>query len=585
MSVLDFVSGFLPLTVLLLVGWTLVRLVGSRKDSTSGNPAVSVRRAVLYGLLFIAIMVAMQGVVTLAQQLIDRGEGTNSEIAGAAAFVIVGVPVSLLLLRVVVRRLRTDPDEPDSFAWTFYLNLMLLTTLVAAMVSTQTVLRGLFGGDGSIEFDLAGFVAAAVWASIWAGHWFVLRRVFGVGGDFHLSIGSIVGLIVLTVGAAGVIYVAADELYSLITDDVDRFRRGPEFGGWAATTIVGAVVWSWYWIARYRSSPRSLLWFVTVVPIGSLAGFVAAVVAFTSLIIVVAVSVLGDPKSSEATRHFDSLPGWSAALIVGFVTWWYHRAQLRERGSEPERNDAVRSYDYLISAAASVTAVLGVVLLTAEALSAGSTDPNRVIAGAAMVGVGMALWSWSWGALRAELAVHRLAELQSPLRRVYVFSVLGAAAAASLLAAVLVLAKGLEDLLDSNLSRWTVHDNRYAAAVLAAASGVAWFHGRIYRSERDDYEPGTASGEPEQQKRVILVTPDGVELARDLESTAGISAVVWHRNDDVHAPAIDLELLGRQIAAQPGADLVVLIGDDGPLIIPVDGEFVEQGFGDLRPCR
>jgi hypothetical protein len=81
------------------------------------------------------------------------------------------------------------------------------------------------------------------------------------------------------------------------------------------------------------------------------------------------------------------------------------------------------------------------------------------------------------------------------------------------------------------------------------------------------------------------VTPDGAALARDLESETGISTVVWHRTDDVHAPAIDFELLGQQIAAQSGDDLVVLIGDDGPVIIPVDGEFVEQGFGDLRPCR
>lgn len=164
------------------------------------------------------------------------------------------------------------------------------------------------------------------------------------------------------------------------------------------------------------------------------------------------------------------------------------------------------------------------------------------------------------------------------------FSVLGSAAIGSLLAAVVVLAKGLEDALDSNVTRWTLHDNRFALAVLVVASIVAWFHVRVYLAERNDYEPAGEQHLPQPPKRVVLATPD-IDLARELESTTGISAVVWHRNDQVHAPAIDLARLGAQITSQSGDELVVVIGADGPLVIPVDANSISCASGDLRPCR
>ena len=184
------ILGFLPFVLLIAIVWAIVNASASRRhgnsDQTTPDPSTSVRRVVLYGLLFVTMSLAANGVTAVVREVLEQDRRSNSELAQAISLLVVGVPSFLLLLRFVDARLRTKPDESVAIAWSIYLNAALLTTLVAAMVSSQSFLSTLWGRDGEVTFDSPELTAAVVWAGLWALHWFHLVRRHGIAGDLNI---------------------------------------------------------------------------------------------------------------------------------------------------------------------------------------------------------------------------------------------------------------------------------------------------------------------------------------------------------------------------------------------------------------
>ncbi len=565
MEAIPVLTSLLPLAVLALVVWLAVRTFGQRGPDGGADPAVTLRRLFLYGLLYVTLLVAAQGLIELFRELLEDEDRSNAALARALAFLVVGGPACAGLVWYVDRRLTGDPEERTSLAWTVYLNGALLTTLIGSMIESQEVLRLALAPSERRRFASEALAAAIIWTGLWAGHWF-LRRRHGIRGDLDLSIGTVFGLAPLAVGLAGMLTIAGDELYDLITDDPVTGRGGPAFGSFVATAVVGGVTWTWYWLLRYRTATRTGLWYVTVLPIGALAGFVATVSMAATVGYTVAVWFLGDPDSSEAVRHFEPLPAFLAILAVGAATLAHHRSLLRV---ETERNDAIRSYDYLLALAALVSAVAGAVLLLVAVFSIGrSALANTVIAGITLVAVGTPVWFTFWSRIQRHIAIARLVELRSPLRRAYLFSIFGIGGLAVLIAVLAVLTSVFEDLLDGTVDRETLQDNRVGVAVVLAVTGVAWYHFRVYRAERPDYEPPPPPPPPPPTKRVVLVSPQPGDLARELAEATGASVVPWHRTDLAGPPSSALDELSQLIADRSEQDLLVVVGDDGPVVIP-----------------
>ncbi len=588
MEAIPIIVGMLPLAALALVAWALIRGFGRGRPDTTVDVAASVRRFFLYGLLYVTLLVAAQGLVELASELLaDADDRSTSGLARSLAFLVVGGPACAGLVRYVDQRLRRQPTEARSPAWTIYLNAALLTTLLGTMIEGHAVLLAMMASepDGRVEAD--SIVAVVIWGALLAGHWFVLLQRHGVDGDYHLAIGTLVGLVPMVIGLAGVLHVGADEIYTAVSNDPLTRRGGPSFGAWAATAIVGGGAWAWYWLTHYRKARRSLLWYIVVVPIGSLAGFVATVAMVAAMAYIVAVWFLGDPGAVEAVRHFDPLPALGGVLAVGVLSLLYHRSLL---GAERTRNDATRSADYVLSMAALVSAVIGTTLLLTTVIDIGRwAVANTVIAGSIMVAVGVPLWLRFWGTIGRHLAADRRAELRSPLRRIYLFSLFGIGGLTALISVLVVLTGGFEDLLEGNVSRTTLHDNRVGLALILSVTGVAWYHFGIYRAERADYEsssPAAATSDPPttplapsvqppppspiggEPQRIIVVSADGQDLSRDLAAATGASVVRWRRTDGEQTPAVDLPRLSELIAESPSDDVLVLVGESGPRVIP-----------------
>ncbi len=552
----------------ILAGWMVLRMARS-PDEGDRDPATMVRRLFLYGLLYAAVVLVAQGVIESSREILEAEQRSNTALARALSFLIVGLPVTALLGRYVDRRLAASSGERRALAWTVYLNAVLATALLGFVLEGHATLHGAFATSAvDREFEPSHLVAAVVWGGLWVTHWFGLKRRHGAIGDLHLAIGTIVGLVPLAVGFGGITRIGAEEIYDAATNDPETARTEPTFAYLLALFVVGAVVWAWYWLGNYRKAQRTDVWYVTVVPVGALAGFVATIVGLTMAINTVAVWYVGEPDTATAVRHFDSLPVLAGLVVAGLVCWLYHRWEL---GPDPERGPAIQVYDYLLAFAALVASVVGVAMLLVALFDSGpGSMVNVAVGGATMVVVAGPVWTLFWTRIGRSIRVEPARETASPVRRVYLFTLFGVGGLMVLISSLAVLFTTIEDALDGSLSRQTIHDDRVGLAVLLTVTGVAWYHFQVYRAERPDVERAIRdrSGEPTFRRRVFLVSAGDADLACHLTDVSGMPVVHWQRTDHVATGPVDIDDLDRRLADQSSDDVLVLLGPDGPTVIP-----------------
>ena len=506
MEAIPVLVSLIPLALIVLVGWAIVRAVGRAGPARPSDPATIVRQLFVHGLLFAGVLVVTQGAIELIGELAEPGDDrSTATMARALAFLVVGIPLLAALARSVDRRLRIDDDEHRSMAWTVYLNAVLLVGLFGAMIEAQSVLQGAMASPAERSFEGARLATFVVWALVWSAHWFHFRRRYRPIGDLDLAIGTVVGLAPLALGVGGLVSVATHELYAAAVDD-PGLGDGPSFDDWAATAIVGAAVWSWYWLVRFRRSARTEAWYTTVVPIAALGGFVATIVGLASAGYLVVVWLVGDPDATTAARHFDDVPVLAGVVGAGGATLWYHRSLL---GPATERNTPIRAYDHVLALAALVAGVAGLtVLLSAVLADPSSPAANTLIAGATLTAVGGPTWWRVWARIEryanSDRPEVRAAELSSPLRRVYLVLVFGLGATVVVVALLTVLTVVFEDLLDGTVSRSTLDDGRIGIGLVLSVAGAAWYHYRIHRRDRSRGQARQASPTP---RRAAAPTP------------------------------------------------------------------------------
>ncbi|MDG2114065.1 MAG: DUF5671 domain-containing protein, partial [Actinomycetota bacterium] len=331
----EVIGGVLPLVVLGTIIWVIVRTARRHRgtDPEEVDQAATIRRLFVYGLLFTTLMMSASGAVLVLQELLDSNSDRvrdRSALAFGLALVIVAAPTYSALLHHVRGRLRHDATrhEGRSFAWAGYLNLSLIVSLIATVVTTHEMFETLFGVS---DFEVETVAPVAVWGVVWATHWFWLKAQFGLPGDVHLAAGSLTGLITLSVGLWGLVFAGGEAVYSSLVKEVPRGHPEPGLVGPVIATLIGAAAWTFHWLSQYQRSERTNVWHVYVVLVGGLGGLVTAIGAAATSGYCLLVWFVGDPSSSLPSRHFEDLTGAGATLLVGVVVWQYHRYAIQQQ--------------------------------------------------------------------------------------------------------------------------------------------------------------------------------------------------------------------------------------------------------------
>jgi hypothetical protein len=282
---------------------------------------------------------------------------------------------------------------------------------------------------------------------------------------------------------------------------------------------------------------------------------------------------LGSPASDQAAEHFRSAPASAAALLVGALVWWYHRAVLAE-AARAGRTEGRRIYEYLIAAIGLVAAATGLtVMLVAllETITAGSTiagsggPRNTLLMATTLLVVGGPVWWIFWRRIESAVGMDHTVECGSPARRFYLFMLFGVGGTAAVISLLIAVYQLFDDVVSGDAGGGTLRSMRWALGVLVTAAAVAGYHWLVYRGERD------VQGPPRRGPQYVLLVgvADG-ELAEAVKAATSGHVDAWLAAGEVDAALWNVDAVMGALAGVATESVVVVAESSGLRAIPVD---------------
>lgn len=416
----------LPIFFLLIVVGAIVlgvRFLARRKSETASGD----QDLIAYGLLAIAVGTTVFAVTQLGQAAFpgERVAGDpGQQVATALAALVVGAPIAFLLWRRQAQRRKL---YPDSSGWPVYLAFAEAVFTTALLVTSFQLIVWLFGNEPRSSWTdvviLAGVFVFHEWAS----------RQDPPGSEIAelpRVTGSVIGLIAASIGVGGVLWNLFEYLYGTIFATAGNLDLSEPI----VLVALGAPLWAYRWLRPWPGAaavPRKT-WLVAT----STISLSTAIGSMMAMAVVAITFILGDVGS--AAEHFELVPGALAVLAVALGVWRHHQQRIGT-----ERDNTLRTYEYIMAALGLAFAVGGLTALVTVALGdealVGDSRPEVILSLAILTLTAVAVWLWFWNKCQS---ADRAAESVSPPRRIYVLGmaiVAGLAAAQALIATLVVL--------------------------------------------------------------------------------------------------------------------------------------------------
>ena len=565
--------------LLVVIGLVVWAVLSRRRDSAVVRGAHTARNVVQYGFLLTALFTAAAGITRLVGTALpaEALAGRRAEdVALGLSLTIVAAPAWVLLWRVVARRLADDPSERASTSWALYVSAAATVSLVTALVQAVQVGRWLVGVR---DYRPGAVAAATVWGGVWAAHaWLAgsrrLRPSSPVAQVMVLA-GSAAGLIALVLGSVMLLRFGFGEVYrALVGGELVAGATADDLRDGLVVAGLATPVWWWHWLRRGMSSTRTVAWHVYVMLVAALGGLLTAVTFAGIALFAVAQWFFGTPDVARLAVHFDVLPDTLAGALGGTWAWWYHRSVLAA-GAEPRRTEPGRAYEHLGAAVGLLAGAAGLAVTVMAALQAltpgalATADPggrDTLALALTILALGVPLWLAFWCRMQARVHAGDVAEVRSPSRRVYLLGLLALAGMTGAVSLAVILFVVFRDLLDGNLSASVLLDLRVAIGLVVAAGAVAAYHLTVHRADRRLAPPAAHV----QRRDVLLVSPDGQDLAAAVASGTGATVRRLHRLD-TPAATVDTDRVTAAVLASPYPHVVVTVEADGEVhVIPFE---------------
>lgn len=518
----------------------------------------TVRRLIVYSILFVLVVIAATGLSGLLGRLLetrpDLADGGGG-LALSLAFTLIAGPLAVVLWWFLWRRLE-GPDR-SSVAWGIYLSAIAFVSLVTFSTALLGMAADLIGGTWS--------PAALATGIAWLGVWVMHRVMWGSEskGPLRLTavplvLGTAYGLVVAATGAVRTLQAVFGE--ALLPTDA---QIGATWWSSALQALVwalgGAVIWWSHWMRERARALRDGFASVVLVVVGVL-GAAAATLGGISTSLFVGLRAAFD-RDEPWHALLAPLPLAVAVAAVAGIVWLHHgRIAL-------ERSDGVRSAARLveagvglIAAASGIGVVVNALLASITAPLAGSDARTLLLGGIAAIVVGAPIWWVAWQPLRVAAAAGTAG------RRVYLVAVFGVSAVVAIVALLVVGYRVFEFVLDAG-GGGLVERIRAPFGLLLATALVAGYHFAIWRHDR---EASPAAARARTIDRVILVTAGGSQaLDEAIESATGAAVTRWVRADaSDDAPTISAVV--QALEGVRGRRVLVVTGPAGRIdVVPL----------------
>ncbi|HKH08604.1 MAG TPA: DUF5671 domain-containing protein [Agromyces sp.] len=537
---------------------TATELPAAPVAPTAGSTQGTVRRLIVYTLLFVLVTIAAIGLSGLLRRLLEVDDqlvlGDNTALALSLAFALIGGPLAAVLWWAVWRRLAAE-SERSSLAWGLYLTAMYTVSLIvatSALVGTATALV-----DG--EWRPGGFSVALVWALVWVWHRTMWRHPIKHPrrlGTVPAVIGSVYGLVIGVGGAVNALSALFDAAFR---EASDRSMAGnPWWQGSLEALIwvaVGGAIWWWHW---YRDDARRLATrfaAVALIVVGIMgAGLLMLGGLGTTLWVLLRLAF--DP-SEPTGQILVPLGAALAAACMGALVWSYHRRIAVERTDATRRASVlVMSGVGLVAVASGIGIVVNSTLAVLASPIAASDDRSLLLGGISALVVGGPVWWLSWKPTRPVAST----EIGQPGRRVYLVAVFGVSAVVALIALLMVGFRCFEFFLEPVAFTSLIERVRAPFGVLLATALVFGYHFAVWRHDRSVIATeGLAP--PHRISRVILVTAgDSSAFEQAIRAATGASITVWRRPGEGSGAVPDAAALANALEGVTGKRVLMLAG-------------------------
>ena len=569
---------FLPLLVLAAIIGAIVygvSVLRRRRGSEEDTGVGTVRRLYFYGVAFIALVMAANGLVQILQFILDSIVETGvissrTRLAIGLSLAIIGLPVWAFHWRAIGRFTREHSVETGSTVRKVYVYLLLGVALGVGVAAAADVLRWIFGGR---SFGGYPWAAIVVWTGVWLYHW----RLESSEGQptpearavrrLYLYIATLAMLVMGVSGLGRVVHILLLNGYDSLASVAVFTGSGsglwrPAMRSALAFGLVGSTMWAVHWLRLARLDYRSVLRHVYVSIFATVGGTVTIMVAVGIVVYGVLIWLFGLQGRDTTADHFRFLPAAIATLAAGAGILGYHNLVARREAQDgPDELPQVRRFLVYITIAiglgAAAVAVAALVTTAVGILGGRGGDllslsaPWRggIALGITMGILGLPLWAVLWRSAQRRIGAGGMDELSSPARRLFIFAALIVGVLTLLGSASFVLFVFLSELLDGRLSE-VVWKARVGIGIVAAGLAFLPYYWMVYRQDRS-VEAGTVAPAtaPRRRKTVTLLAADGaIQLVRTLEQVLDqdVRVLRWADPDTV-VPDITEEGL-RQVA-------------------------------------
>ncbi|HSP51545.1 MAG TPA: DUF5671 domain-containing protein [Cryobacterium sp.] len=561
--------GVVLLVAVVVIGAGIAGIViAVRKSSPHGESTAqpTVRRVIVFVLLFALVVIAAIGVSGLLGRLLDAGTAlASSDVTGLArslAFTLIAGPFAAVLWWVLWRRM--DGAERSSVAWGLYLAGLYTVSLITFSTALLTTAAVLVRGDWQPRL----FATGVVWAGVWVWHrWMSRHREKSPTRLVTVApiLSSVFGLVIAVGGAV-------TALSSLLDAAVDTFAPSltPGEPWWQLTAQAliwfagGVVIWWWHWIRSRARDLRGGLADPALVAIVAGAAILALSGAGTVLFLLLR---LAFDRTDPITDLLALLGFGISAAFIGALVWSYHRSLTLARSDATRlATKLVTSGVGLVVAASGLGVVVNSILAATTTPLAGSGTRTLLLGGISALVVGGPVWWLAWQPTKPLSP----AEVQSTGRRVYLILVFGLSAVVAIVTLLVIGYRLFEFALGDFTGDSLVDRVRAPLGLLVATGLAAGYHFAVWRRDR-----ALSAAAPQPARtigRVILVTDaDPEPLSQAIGTVTGGAAVSVLKRADGAGTSVTAEQLAQALTGVTGKRVLVLTGPgDRVEVIPLE---------------
>ena len=522
------------------------------QDVPTRGALPTVRRLILYILLFVLVAIAATGVSQLLGLIItpasDNAAGRTSDLALALAFALIAGPLAVVLWRMLAKRL-LDPAESAAPAWGLYMAAMYVTALITASIALFSLLGNAALGHGY------GWQSKLSTGLIWAAVWWWQVRIFHDTRRSPHHLPNLSGIISSWYGLALATVAMLTALTELFSAVVDRLFPHTSIGApwWSEVLsqlpwiLGGLLLWWWHWNGQRVAKLRGGFSEVAFILMGILAAG-ALMLGGTGYLLYSISRLLWHQASAQLLQP---VPLALAAALVGSLIFTFSWSALNQRSAETKNAGRLVVSGLGLAAGASGLGVCVNALLAALVPPlAGDRGADLLLAGVVWLLLGAGLWVWAWQPGK---------QMDPHDRRVYLVVVFGLSAVVALVALLIIGFKIFTFQLESNgVFSGLIDSIRAPFGLLVATALVSIYHFVIWRADREVLETVSSPRSKGLAEIVLVSGGDTQQLRTVLTQVTGAKVQVLTRADDGFGATAD-ELQAAIDSIPEGSSRIMLL--------------------------